>query len=218
MIRRIIETIWIRLRKKWVELWAKFRIRTLTNKNFTIISNNCWAGTIYQSYGLKYNTPTLGLFFMAKDYIKFINSLKYYINQELKFIEPKDSKWYKKLKGEYKFGAYPIAKLDDIEIFFLHYKTEVEAKEKWESRKKRINYENILYKFSEMNYCDKDDIKKFQEIKLKNKICFISDKYNDLKNEYTYVVSKSLNSIKSYDEPYGVSKNVNITELLNKLK
>ena len=37
---------------------------------FTIISNNCWAGLVYQHFGLPYNTPTAGLFFFAQDYLE----------------------------------------------------------------------------------------------------------------------------------------------------
>ena len=86
MLLRIIDTIKLKLRKFYIKKTSKIRKRKLNNNDFTIISNNCWAGTIYQSYGLEYNTPTLGLFFMAKDYIKFVSNLKYYINKELVFI------------------------------------------------------------------------------------------------------------------------------------
>lgn len=49
--------------------------RKLKNTEFTIISNNCWGGFIYQKYGLKYQSPTIGLFFMGKDYIKFCSNV-----------------------------------------------------------------------------------------------------------------------------------------------
>ena len=47
----------------------------------------------------------------------------------------------------------PIGVLDDIEVVFLHYKSEQEALEKWNRRSKRINWNNIVFKFSEQNYC-----------------------------------------------------------------
>lgn len=34
--------------------------------------------------------------------------------------------------------TYPIGKLEDLEIHFLHYKTENEAREKWERRTLRM--------------------------------------------------------------------------------
>ena len=48
---------------------------------------------VYQSYGLEYNTPTIGLFFMAEDYIEFLSNLEKYIGAELSFIRPEESKW-----------------------------------------------------------------------------------------------------------------------------
>ena len=52
--------------------YANKRQNELNNKDFTIISNNCWGGMIYESYNLEKQSPTVGLFFMAKDYIDFI--------------------------------------------------------------------------------------------------------------------------------------------------
>ncbi|MBV5343054.1 DUF1919 domain-containing protein, partial [bacterium] len=42
------------------------------NLDFTIISNNCWGGGIYEDLNLKYNSPTVGLFFYAPCYIEFL--------------------------------------------------------------------------------------------------------------------------------------------------
>ena len=46
-------------------------MNALKNKDFTIISHNCVGGVIYHDLGLKFNTPTINLFFMAKDFIKY---------------------------------------------------------------------------------------------------------------------------------------------------
>ena len=98
-------------------------------KDFTIISNNCWAGKVYQYYKLPYFSPTVGLYFYADDYIRFIKNLKYYISLDLQFISVDESKYCKDLYGR-KQNHVPLAKLDDIEIVFLHYKTNEEAEEK----------------------------------------------------------------------------------------
>lgn len=160
----IINTLKIIIRNKW----ARFRIR---NTDFTIISNNCWGGFIYQMLKLPYNSPTIGLFMYASDYVEFCSNIKYYLNQEMVFIEHKDSKYYNEFKNKVK-EKYPIGKINDIEIHFLHYKTEVEAKEKWERRKLRINWDNIIFKFSQRDLCSKQDISNFMELDYKNKICF----------------------------------------------
>ena len=65
---------------------GKYRNRKLLDKDITIISNNCWGGHVYRYLGIKYLSPTVGLYFFANDYVKFCEDLKYYISQELKFI------------------------------------------------------------------------------------------------------------------------------------
>ena len=69
---------------------------TLNSKDekFSIICNNCLGGFIYQYYNLEYRTPTLGLFFLAEDYIKFLSNIKFYLSKELELIDPKESIHY----------------------------------------------------------------------------------------------------------------------------
>ena len=116
--------------------------------DFTIISNNCWGGFIYQYFGLKYNSPTIGLYIPGNDFVKFCSKLDYYLNQELIFIQWEQSRRYEQLKDK---KPYPIAKLDDIEIYFMH-------------------------KLSQRENCSKQDIENFIKLPLKNKICFSYDK------------------------------------------
>lgn len=40
-------------------------------REFTIISNNCWGGTVYESYGLPKQSPTVGMFVMPRDFETF---------------------------------------------------------------------------------------------------------------------------------------------------
>ena len=40
--------------------------------NKCIISNNCWGGVIYESYSLPKLSPTVGMYFSPKDYLKFV--------------------------------------------------------------------------------------------------------------------------------------------------
>ncbi|MCH5166330.1 MAG: DUF1919 domain-containing protein [Erysipelotrichales bacterium] len=212
---QLYETIRLIIRRKYMHLTAKQRKKTIDMDDFTIISNNCWGGFIYQSYGIKYNTPTIGCFFMAKDYIKFISNIKHYLKQSLKYIDSSSSKWYPLIKDKPDFNTYPIGKLDDIEIHFLHYSSFEEAFNKWENRLKRINYEKIIYKFSEMNDCDEADILSFQKLDIPNKICFISSKYKKLKNDFTIVLSQK--EVTASHEPFGNSRLININHFLNEI-
>lgn len=81
--------------------FARSRRKRLECEDFTIISNNCWGGMIYDSYGIRKMTPTVGMFFMASDYLEFLSHLDEYLKAELCFIKPEESKW----KGENPAGG-----------------------------------------------------------------------------------------------------------------
>lgn len=156
-----------------------YRRNRLKNKNFTIISDNCWGGFVYQYFGLKYNTPFIGLFLFSPDYINLLKNFNQVISNELKFIEPEESRYKDILKSYGTYGIYPIGILNkNIEIHFLHYKTEQEALQKWTNRVKRINYDKILFKFCDRDLCSEKLIKEFDNLNLNNKICFTSKKYD----------------------------------------
>lgn len=160
--------------KKWI-ISRPYYIRRFVNRklirrrNFTIISNNCWAGKVYQYLDMPYLSPTVGLYFFAEDYIKFISNLRYYLSLELKFISVEQSR-YKNILKKKKETTIPIARLDDVEIIFLHYKTESEAREKWNRRKERVNYDDVILKFSRMNLCTEKHMERFDELPYGNKI------------------------------------------------
>ena len=197
--------------------FSKNRRKKINNDSFTIISNNCWGGMIYESYNLPKNSPTVGLFFYADDYIKFLRNLKNYTSKKLKFINPNDSKWKDDAKKDARFGSYPIGIIDDIEIFFLHYKTEQEAKEKWERRCKRINFDNLIIKFNDQNLCNESHVISFFELPFKNKLFFtvkdwnVNDKYYKIKQHFN---KECINA--SY-EPFGKSKVINLNSFINNL-
>lgn len=200
---------------------SKHRLKDLKNDSFTIISNNCWGGMIYESYGLVKQSPTVGLFFMADDYIRFIKELKKNISCELQFIPPEKSKWFNQMKNTPKYGEYPIGIIgENIEIFFLHYKTEEEAKEKWDRRCKRINWSRLIIKFNDQNNCSSKNVREFQALKYPNKLFFtvkeweISDKKDVIK---IHQLSKK-DFIQTSYEPFGKSPYIDITSYINQIK
>lgn len=196
---------------------SKYRYARLSQHDFTIISNNCWGGMIYESYNLRKQSPTVGLFFMASDYIKFVSDLKSYIKYELIFICPEESKWKNEFLSDSDFGKYPIGKLNDIEIFFVHYKNEKEAKEKWERRCKRINWNHMLVKFNDQNGCTAEDVRKFDCLDYNNKICFCVKEYADCKSVIRIKAPKKHLFIRTSYEPFGKNKYIDLDEYLNSL-
>lgn len=155
-------------KKFFYEIKRYFVKKSIKNKNFSVISNNCWAGRVYQYLDMPYLSPTAGLYFFAPDYIKFVSDLRRYLDTPLKFISPEESKYYEEIQKRNQTDK-PIGILDDVEIVFLHYKTQKEAEEKWNRRKIRVNYDNIILKFSRMNLCTEREIEQFDALPFQNK-------------------------------------------------
>ncbi len=223
-----VEGIRLKLRNKiCIPFTCKTRGKRLKDKNLTIISNNCWGGTVYEAHNLQKQSPTVGMFFTADDYIKFLKHFKEYLNAPLTFIPPSESRWkdMKEVSGDSRFGSYPVGVLkiagggysESIEIFFLHYHSEEEARDKWERRCKRINWDRMLVKFNDQNGCTEELIKEFDELPFKNKICFTVKEHPRCKSVVKINAPASHEFIRASYEPFGKRKEINITELLNGL-
>ena len=74
-----------RLTRKIRRLIAPFR-RVGIKRKFTIFSNNCWGGRLYDKFGLMYLTPTIGLAMSPADFVKFCSNYNYYFSKEKNFV------------------------------------------------------------------------------------------------------------------------------------
>lgn len=211
MVKKILKEIRLRINK----FGSSFRRKKLNIKNPTIISNNCWAGIVSQYLGIKYYTPTIGLYFFSEEYIKFLERFDYYIKQKLEIIDTKDSKYYDEMIKKNHQNAI-VGKLDDVEIVFLHMKTGKEAIEKWNKRVKRINRRNIIFKFCEQNECSSEHIKRFENLPFKNKICFTTKEYPEYKSVIWFKDQvKNEEVVRDYYESH---KYLNIIDYINNMK
>lgn len=215
----LIEKIKLKINKFIRTKYSNLRRKKLKNEDFTIISNNCWSGTIYESYNLKKLSPTIGLFFMSNDYIKFISNIKYYLSLDIEFIDPNNSNYYDYICKEKNFGKFPIGKLGDIEIFFLHYKNRKEVLSKWNRRKKRINWNKIIFKFNDQNLCDAKNVEDFVKLPYKNKLFFtVNKKFIKDKNCHRFFQFPNKKYIMASNEPFGNNHVLNITNYLNNIQ
>ena len=142
----------------------------IKNKDISLISSTCNGCVILHDLGIRYNSPFVNLFVLPSDFVKLCENLEYYLNQKLCFIESDKN--------------YPVAKLDDIKIFFYHYKNEKEAEEQWERRKKRVNYNNLYFIFTNRDNCTYEDLVKFDNLKYKNKVVFVNKEYENIKSAF----------------------------------
>jgi uncharacterized protein (DUF1919 family) len=170
---------------------------------------------VYQYFGLKYSSPFVGLFLFSEDYLKLLKNFDAYINAELLFINPEDTKYKNELINGETYGKYPIGILNisggGVEIHFLHYHTNKEAREKWNRRKARINYDNLIIKYCDRDLATFNEIKEFSELSFKRKIILTARKYPfgccvKLKNENGEYVNKEWRNF---------LKTVNLIKLLN---
>lgn len=207
----IYERIWNKAREKTNPLFGKLRQKRLNNKDFTIISNNCWAGVCYEYFNLKKRTPTAGTYFYADDYIKFISNLRYYLSLEIEMICCSESKHRQEMeqRGE---SNIPVGRLDDVEIVFLHYKDPMIAKEKWERRRLRVNWNNMILKFSYMNGCDDSHILRFEKLNCK-KFAITAKKFSEYNDCFlaTYAVDKG----QIVNDTFYFDKDVDIIKIIN---
>lgn len=142
----------------------------LKNKNFTLLCNNCVGGVIYHELGERFNSPTVNLFFGAEDYIKFLENLDYYLQETLVEIQSD--------------RGYPVAKLDDITIYFMHYSTIDEAKRIWYKRTSRINRNNLYVILVQQNDCTEELLKRFDNLPYEHKVALTAKPMQNIECYY----------------------------------
>ena len=121
-------------------LFKKLRCFRLKNRTPSIIADNCNAGIIYHDLGLPFLSPTINLFFMPDDYLRFLRNPHHYLEVEPMETEDATVKW-------------PVGMIDDVKVHFMHYKSFAEAKKKWLVRAKRLDFENLFVLMCEKNGC-----------------------------------------------------------------
>ena len=198
---------------------AKARRKKLTNTEFTVISNNCWGGMLYESYDLPKQSPTVGTFFMADDYIRFCRDLRAYTPKPLTFIKPEASRYAELLKKDPRFGSYPIGVIDDIEIMFLHYHSEEAACDKWTRRCERIRWDKLIVKFNDQNGCTEDHVRAFAELPFEHKLFFtIHDWPITPWPGYCKIRQMTRDeAVTASHEPFGRNRYLDLTKLINEL-
>lgn len=130
-----------------------------------------WGGVVYHNLGLKFLSPTINEFMSASDFVKFCSNLQFYLSQDLKEIMGCNCN-------------YPVAKLDDITIFCVHYKSFEEFCEKWHDRKTRINWDKTYFILTERDGCTYNDIVEFDKLPYKNKVVFVKQPRPEIKSAF----------------------------------
>lgn len=132
IVGRMKEGVW---RKEHKKLCLKYRAR-FHNPGVSILSMNCTGGILYHDLGLQFCSPTVNMFMRAEDFTRFCENLEHYLS-----IDEMQECTDENVIGD---RQYPVAYLDDLTLFLVHYKSVLEAQEKWNERKKRIDFNNLV--------------------------------------------------------------------------
>lgn len=135
----------------------------LTNHGMTVISSNCNGAFILHDLGEKFHSPFVNLYLLPDDFIKYLQNIEHYMQAELRF-ETSDK-------------AYPVGKLDDLTIHFMHYHSEEEAKAKWTERTARMNLDNLFILMTDRDGCTRKNLEDLDRLPFANKVIFTHKAY-----------------------------------------
>lgn len=166
LARRIILAVRKKVSKKYrVALNSEIRKKIEEAKPFTIFSNNCIGGVFYNDAGLQFTSPLINTAMDGEDFLKFVENPHHYLEHDMQFFS-----W----PGR----DFPIARIDDIEVNFVHYKTPEECIQKWKKRAERIEWDNIfIVATNHDGMCHDDCMERFDRLPYKNKIMFVTKEY-----------------------------------------
>jgi len=161
------------IQRKITKIISKLRY---DKRPFSIISNNCWGSELYGLLELPYLTPFVGLFLYAPCYIEMLKDFDNYIKSELIFTD----------KSRYKQETNcPVALLNGkVEVHFMHYKNEEEARSKWCRRRDRMvrSHERMFFKFDDRDNCTDELVQEFHKMPFENKISFTVKRFPEYTN------------------------------------
>ncbi len=107
----------------------------------------------------------------TEDFVKFVSNLDYYLTQEIEEVKTTTF-------------DYPIGKLCDLEIHFMHYASIEEAIMKWNDRKGRINYDNLFIMMTENDECPDAIIREYDSLPYKNKVLLTNKKREEINSTF----------------------------------
>ena len=139
------------------------------------MSNYCLGGHIYHELGLKMLSPTINMFCAGKDYLEFLRSYEYYLKMDMK--ELVEEKYIDGTLGREHF--VPKGIIGDRIVWKLnHDHTAKEAINRWNIRRKRVNFDNVV---ALMTIQSDEDAYEFEALPINRKLGIY---YKDLQLEH----------------------------------
>lgn len=161
-IKNLNKRIKGKVQREKTKLIIKEKKLKLKNNNISVISQNCIGGVFYHDMEMEFFSPTINLFIKEPDFVRFVLNLKKYLQCELEI-------WWEE--------EYPVGKIGDVYIYFMHYNSCKEAKEAWKRRKKRINFDKILVLATDRNGFTDQMYEKWKEIPYNKLLFSVNEKF-----------------------------------------
>jgi len=136
----------------------------------SVIASNCNGALILHDLGEQFRSPFVNLYLEPTDFVKYLQNMTAYNQMELGFITTDK--------------PYPVGKLSDITIHFMHYHSEQEAKAKWKERLQRLNLDNLFIIMTDRDGCTEQDLQDFDQLPFKHKVVFTHKPYPEIKSSF----------------------------------
>ena len=199
-----------------IRLRAPLKRIGLKNRDFSILANNCWGGIVSRDRRLPYNSPTCGTYFFAKEYLRFLSDPHRYLAMELEEVPMAESRYAREILEKEGREDVTVGRMGDVEVVLLHYPTFAEAKEKWDRRKARIRWDNLLVKFSDQNGFAPEDYETFRKLEFGNKLFLtVNPEYRD---GFTRLIPDKWHEGYAVDDIKSSFRVMNVNEVLNNMK
>lgn len=159
------------IKSKWLAInpvsrhIANEKRQKLKGNEISIMASNCLGGLLYHTYGLKFLSPLVNTRINSNEFVKLILNYKETINLPLHFIHSSN--------------PFPVAKLNDIIVNFVHYHNVKEAELKWYDRIKRINEEHLFVILNDNDGLTEDDLYALDHCPIQNILVFTAKKYTN---------------------------------------
>ncbi len=125
-------------------LTITWRRRRLKNHRFTILSNRCIGGVMTHNVGERFRSPTVNLIIPDEAFLAFCRHVRAYADCPLEQASEAERRQFPPMRCPVGILRGGEKSLPDIPVFFLHFQSFEQAKEKWEARYRRVNYEDLF--------------------------------------------------------------------------
>ncbi len=199
-----------------IRVRAPLKRAGLRNRDFSILANNCWGGIVSRDRRLPYNSPTCGTYFFSKEYLRFLSDPHRYLELELEEVPMRESRYAKEIFEKEGREDVTVGRMDDVEVVLLHYPTFAEAKEKWDRRKDRIRWDNLLVKYSDQNGFEPEDFETFRHLEFRNKLFLTVNP--DFRGDFIRLIPDRWHEGYAVDDIKSSFRILNVNEVLNNMK